>query len=271
MTQEEYYNDESKHGGYVYVTLEEMVNNFMSNFTGDSEILGKVKRSKVIYYMKQGIKNFNFNALKEVKAVELSLNDTLDVILPMDYVNYVRISYVNQETGELMLLSANNSSPQAVSYLQDHTGEVLFDDDGYILEGTSMFSELNDQVKVRQFAPNKSDVTKNSNGTFDINTRSGKIHFSSENPERVIMLEYISDGLEFTNESDIKINKMIEMALYNFVNWQLLDKKLNVQEYIISRAKKNYDTTYRNSKISMMNVNVEETMLLLNGRKKRIK
>jgi hypothetical protein len=32
---EEYYSDESNHGDYVYVTLEEMVNNFIANYTGD--------------------------------------------------------------------------------------------------------------------------------------------------------------------------------------------------------------------------------------------
>jgi hypothetical protein len=42
------------------------------------------------------------NALQEVKAVELELGDTLDITLPPDYVSYVRISYVNPETGELM-------------------------------------------------------------------------------------------------------------------------------------------------------------------------
>jgi hypothetical protein len=39
---EEYYSDESNHGDYVYVTLEEMVNNFIANYTGDGTILGKL-------------------------------------------------------------------------------------------------------------------------------------------------------------------------------------------------------------------------------------
>jgi hypothetical protein len=39
----EYYSDESNHGNYAYVTLEEM-NNFISNYTGDGSILGKTKQ-----------------------------------------------------------------------------------------------------------------------------------------------------------------------------------------------------------------------------------
>jgi hypothetical protein len=36
----------SNHGGYVYVTLEEMVNNFIANYTGDGTILGKLDAQK---------------------------------------------------------------------------------------------------------------------------------------------------------------------------------------------------------------------------------
>lgn len=98
----EYYDDEANHGSYSYVTLEEIVTNFIANYTGDGKILGKAKRSQIIYQFKQGIKKFSINALREVKAVELELGDTLDIILPNDYVNYARISYVNPDTGELI-------------------------------------------------------------------------------------------------------------------------------------------------------------------------
>jgi hypothetical protein len=67
MNHEEYYENEENHGGYVYVTLEEMVNNFIANYTGDGTILG-ARRSKIIYQFKQGIKKFTMNALQEVKG-----------------------------------------------------------------------------------------------------------------------------------------------------------------------------------------------------------
>jgi hypothetical protein len=37
------------------------------------------------------------------------MGDTLDIIMPPDYVNYVRISYVNPDTGELMELSGTKT------------------------------------------------------------------------------------------------------------------------------------------------------------------
>jgi hypothetical protein len=54
---------------------------FISNYTGDGSILGKTKRTKIIYQFKQGIKKFTMNALR-IKAVELEMGDTLDIIMP---------------------------------------------------------------------------------------------------------------------------------------------------------------------------------------------
>lgn len=280
---ETYYSDEANFGTYAYVTLEEMVNNFMLNNTGDSTVLGKVPRSKVIFQMKQGIRNFSFNALKEIKAVELSLNDTLDIVLPPDYCSFVRVSYVNETTGELMVLGQNNKIPQATSYLQDNDGEILFDDDGNILEGSAMVNDINDNLQTASgtltqycFCSDdhtnwKLDTSVNANGTFNINEKLGKIHFSSDNAIRTIVLEYISDGLEFSSESDIRINKMAEQALYHWTNWQLLNNKLNVQEYIIGRAKKNYDTAFKNAKIALMKIRIDDVINLLGNKRKWFK
>jgi hypothetical protein len=280
---QEYYENEDSHGSYVYVTLEEMVNNFISNYTGDGTILGKAKRSKVIYQFKQGIKKFTMNALKEIKAVELELGDTLDIILPPDYVSYARISYVNPDTGELMFLSKNENSPLATAYLQDHDADILFDDDGFILEGSTYFSELNDTVNKRVFEnlPNsnqgsvggnsstnfKLDTTQNANGYFNIDTRAGKIHFSSDNAARVIMLEYVSDGLEYSEESNIKVSKMAENALYNFVNYNLMTPMFGVPMYEKKQAEKMWTSEYKNATIALMDIRIPDVMIFLNAKR----
>jgi hypothetical protein len=279
MNPQEYYEDDVNHGSYVYVSLDEMVINFISNFTGDGTILNKVPRSKILYQFKQGIKKFSTNALREVKKVELELGDTLDITLPPDYVNYARISYVNPDSGELMVLSRNEKMAMATSYLQDHDAEILFDDDGFILEGTTYYSALNDKVGKRVFEGGvgsvhtnfRLDPTQNANGYFNIDTRMGKIHFSSDNASRVIMLEYISDGLEYSNESDIKVSKLAEQALYNYVNYELMKTLFNVPMYEKNEAKKMWFAEYKNAKIAMMDIKISDIMLFLNAKRQWIK
>jgi hypothetical protein len=276
-----YHEDASNHGSYVYVSLDEMVGNFIANYTGDGSILINPSRSKIIYQFKQGIKKFSMNALREVKAIELELGDTLDITLPHDYVNYVRISYVNPESGELMVLSSNDKIPQAVAHLQDHEANLLFDEEGFILEGSTYLSSLNDTVTDEnplgvltenyEYTNFILDPTINANGTFNINTRTGKIHFSSDNAIRVIVLEYISDGLEYGSDAEIKIAKQAEEALYNFVNYELMRNIYGIPMYEKNEAKKMWFASYRNAKIALMNVRISDVMLALNGRVKIIK
>lgn len=289
-----YYENEENHGNYVYVTLESIVNTFLLAQTGDRTVIGGVPRHLVLHWAKKGIQEFTFDALREVKQVELSLGDTLDIILPPDYINYVRISYVNEQTGALMPLSRNNKIALAASYLQDNNAEILFDDDGEILKGTTLHQALIDRptnVNVLPIlscdttcngcsyygsgCPNptmfRADPTRNANGYFQIDTRQGKIHFSSDNASRTIMLEYISDGLEYNSDSDIRVNKLAETALYDYISWNILNNDLNVQEYIVQRAKKKYDTSYRNAKIRLMNLKPNEVIFTLRGRNKYIR
>jgi len=281
MIPQEYYESEVNHGSYVYITLEELVTNFVANYTGDGKILGKSKRSQIIYQFKQGIKKFSINALREVKAVELELGDTLDITLPPDYVNYVRISYVNPDTGELMVLSVNDDMPLATAYLQDHDAAILFDDNGFILEGTTYFTSINDNVTQRNIIgtanlceienPYTFDPARNANGTFHIDTRQGRIHFSSDNASRVLLLEYISDGLEYSNESDIKVTKLAEEALYHYVNYYLMFTLSGVPLYEKNEAKKAWESSYKNAKIALMNIKIPDLMLALNARRKLLK
>ena len=291
----EYYENSDNHGSYAYVTLEEMVINFLDNYVGDGKVLTKAPRRKVVYQFKQGIKKFSMNALREKKVVELELGDTLDIILPPDFINYTRISYVNPQTGELMGLSRNNNIAMGTAYLQDHNADILFDDNGLILEGTTYFAELNDKPNERKFLgyidcgcigdyygfyngyslidePNfRMDPSQNANGYFNIDTRQGKIHFSSENASRVIMLEYISDGLEYSNEGDIKVVKIVEEALYNFVYFELMKTLFGVPLYEKKTAEKSWTASYRNAKIAMMDIKIDDIMLVLNAKRKWIK
>lgn len=294
MNSQEYYENEENHGSYVYITLENLVNNYWQNMVGDSTILGNRKRHQILFWMKKGIQQFTMDALREVKAVELELGDTLDVILPPDYLNYVRVSWVNEKTGDLMPMQMNRNLPLAKAYLQDNLANILFDDNGDVLIGTTAFNEINDHIITANQqnvlgcgtdctgcnyyganCPNpemfRLDTSKNHNGQFNIDTRQGRIHFTSQNASRIIMLEYISDGLEYSNESDVKVNKMAEMALYAYVTWNLSSLQIGVQEYIVNRYKKDFDTKFRNCKIKMMNLKIPEIVQALKERNKWFK
>lgn len=282
----ELYYENPISNSYVYESLEEMIVNFESIYCGDGTQLGSIPRDKIIYWFKKGMQLFSMSALQEKKIVELSLGDTLDVVLPPDYLNYDKIYWVNESTGELMLLGKNPNFPLATSYLQDHEANILFDDNGYILEGTTIFDNLettvhkSDVLACGTFAcsscsyynndcpnPNQKDIYKkaNPNGYFNIDTRQGRIHFSSDNTSRIVMLSYISDGLQYENQDDIKINKMCEQSLFDYANWQLLclSPKTLVAQYEKNYAEKIFNASFNRAKIKMMDINIHDIMRLM--------
>lgn len=138
---------------------------------------------------------------------------------------------------------------------------------------------MNDKVNKRVFEGGEGnessnfqlDATQNANGYFNIDTRAGKIHFSSDNAIRVIMLEYVSDGLEYSNESDIKVSKMAETALYNYVNYNLMTSMFGVPMYEKKQAEKMWTAEYRNAKIALMDIRIPDVMLCLNAKRNWIR
>lgn len=295
MLPSEYYENEENHGSYVYETLENMVNNFMQIYTGDNSLLGITKRSTVLYWFKKGIQQFTFDALREQKSVELELGDALNIILPPDFVQYVKISWLDMQTGALMVMGRNRNITITTSYLQDHNSDILFDNDGGILEGTSATNMINDSLSHRangEIIQNNNSILNNNdyygtsgigsanfrvptvvngNGNFIVDTRKGVIHFGSSVSAKIIVLDYISDGLEYSSDSDIKVNKFAEQALYNWVNWNMLNNRVGVPMYEKSRAKKDYDTSYRNAKIRLMNLNIAEVSQMIKARNTWVK
>src|SRR5690606_13510246 len=94
----------------------------------------------------------------------------------------------------------------------------------------------------------------NYNGWFVIDKRSGTIKFSSQVKGRSVVVEYISDGLEYRDESEVMINKLAEQSIYNYIKWMLLGNKLGVQEYIVHRSKKDYYNSLRTTKARLQNI-----------------
>ena len=137
ITQYQYYENgglapENKNwGSYQYVSLEDIVNNFMLMYYGNHNLINNVERFKVLFHAKRAIQELNYDAFKEIKILELSVCDSLRYVLPSDYVNWVRISLYKD--GLLMPLTENIQTNWASAYLQDNDCRILFDLDGNAL------------------------------------------------------------------------------------------------------------------------------------------
>lgn len=239
--------DGTNWGSYQYVSLYNIVNAFMINYTGDETLLNNVKRHNVIFHAKRAIQELNFDALKMIKVLELTVDSNLKIILPPDFVNWVRIS--QNDGGVLYSLQENRTEMSAKSYLQDNSGNIQFDINNEIIPKTS---ELDNTRISNSYVV--SDFNKPDKPTFRINKTTGVIDFSSEAEGMIIVIEYVSDGMEGGDESLISVNKLAEEYVYNYIKFALLDNKFGVQEYIVQRAKKQASAKLRNARIRLSNI-----------------
>lgn len=280
-------------GSYQYVSLADIVNNFMLMYVGNDKLVNNVDRYNVLFHAKRAVQELNYDALRNIKVIEFELGDDLKMVMPPDYINYVRISMLNN--GVLFPLVENRTPMSATAYLQDNNLDILFDSNGEIITGTSRLDILRQDKQLytgmgpyqgqygyywegdwyfgynfgKRFGLNTEEA--NVNPKFYINKAAGVIDFSTGVENKTIVFEYISDGMENGDDSLITINKLAEEYLYAYIKWALLNNKYGIQEYIINRARREKTATLRNAKIRMSNLHPARLLMTLRGKDKQIK
>ena len=107
------------------------------------------------------------------------------------------------------------------------------------------------------------------NGKFTINERTGTFSFSSDLAGKLIILEYISDGLAV--DLDMKLPKMAEQAMYMHIAYSILSGRANVPEYVVNRFKRDRSSALRTAKIRLSNIKIEEIAQVFRNKSKWIK
>ncbi len=288
--------EEDNWGSYQYVNLIDIVNNFMLMYVGNDKLINNVERYNVLFHAKRGLQELNYDAMKETKIVELTVCDNLRIVLPPDFVNWVRISLYKD--GVLSPLSENIQTNFAKSYLQDNDCRVLFDIDGGVLIGTSSLD--GDRIDGTQKTPYLGDgkmhgrmgynidgnwvfdmplggrmglntETANTNPTFKVDKKSGVVNFSSHMADQTIVIEYVSDGMENGDDAKVNVNKLFEEFIYAYIKYSILSSKFGIQEYIVNRARKEKSALLRNAKLRLSNIHPGRLLMNLRGQNKWIK
>lgn len=285
-------------GSYQYVSLYDIVNNFLLMYSGNHSLVNNEERYKILFHAKRAVQELNYDAFKELKVLELTVDDTLRYILPSDYVNWVRVNLYKD--GYLRPLTENIQVISSLAYLQDQTGKILFDQDGNALSpefseidlqrlaGTKKTIYLNPQSKYNgQYGYNidggwyfdytlgerygLNTETANRNPTFNIDKKAGVIYFNSDMYGQSVILEYISDGMENGNDANISVNKLFEKYVYAYIQYEILNSKLGINEYVINRARKEKSALLRNAKIRISNIHPGRLLMNLRGMDKWLK
>ena len=59
---------EENYGSYAYITLNDIINNFIVAYVGNGKLISDVKRTDVMFHAKRGLQEFSYDILKTVKS-----------------------------------------------------------------------------------------------------------------------------------------------------------------------------------------------------------
>ena len=240
-----------------------------------------------MFHAKRGLQEFSYDTLKCIKSQELTIPPSLSVAIPQDYVNYVKCCWIDEVGAKHIIYPTRVTSNPRELPIQDSDGIPTQDGDGENIESDNSITEERwaamssttdnqpDDYRLPRkdfllgqrygLQPEEAQV----NGTFTINKRLGKFSFSNELVGKLIILEYVSDGLAY--DDDMKIPKMAEQAIYMHIAHGILSGRANVPEYIVNRFKRERFSALRNAKIRLSNIKTEEIAQVLRNKAKWIK
>ncbi len=296
--QEKAYGDavEKNYGSYSYISLDDVINNFLVAYVGTDKLVTSVKRTDVVFHAKRGLQEFSYDTLKSVNKLEVTVPHNLSIPIPQDYVNYVNLYWIDNSGVKHVIMPGNGltTKPTGV-FADDNKGVPIQDSFGNSVETTSITNDrwknnfsnnannqdlLNDTILGLEYYNGYPEFGygqlfgldpqfANANGYFNIDERYNKFSFSSNLVDRIVVLEYISDGL--ATDKDTKIPKMAEEAIYAHILHAILASKINQNEYVIQRLKKERTAKLRNAKIRLSNIKLNEIVQVMRGKSKWIK
>tara|TARA_R100001129_G_scaffold149511_1_gene111437 strand:- start:2108 stop:2806 length:699 start_codon:yes stop_codon:yes gene_type:complete len=231
----------------------------------------------------RAIQELSYDVFRSIKSQEIEVPPSLTMILPQDYVNYVKIVRSDSNGIERVLYpTGKTSNPFAIT--QDTDGVYQYTNSSLTEQDPSdTWTNYQDQTEVDPYSDDSTDLEidnrgrrygldpqySQSNGTFYIDYTRGMIHFGSTLAGETITLKYISDGLG--TDGEMIVHKFCEEAIYKWISYGILSTRINVPEYAVLRYKKEKFAETRKAKIRLSNIKMEEFTQILKGLSKPIK
>ena len=295
QTDEQYYlgpdgqwdSGDENYGSYQFISIKDIINNFLISYVGEDKIISKIKRTDIAFHAQRGIQELSFDVLPSIKSQEIEIGPSLSFILPKDYVNYVKITWVDSAGIERIVYPAiRTSNPYPI--IQDNDFNYTFDSAGEVIAGNESETQKKFQTTNRNTQADNSNIDNldlinngywgrrygltpaqaQSNGVFYIDPLKGIIFFDSSFANKIVTLKYISDGLD---SDDMTVHKFAEEAIYKYIAHAVLATRANTPEYLVMRFKKEVRAAKRNAKLRLSNIKIEEIAQVMRNKSKIIK
>ena len=303
----QYYADGGTHGSYARISLQEIIDSFSATYIGENKLCDSVLLADVTFHAIRGLQELSYDTLRTTKDWEVVVPSTLVMVMPVDYVNYVKVSWSDGNGIERTLYpTSKTSNPRDITPTLTDNGAFAADSSAYtnaVGTDTDLTSdEISDtwanynSQSVNEIGNTNADQIDDeygnlvggrygidpqhaqANGTFFIDEEQGKFHFSSNLAGKTLVLRYLSDGVISTSGSSSTINlagsylpKLAEEAIYKHILYGVLLARKDSPAGLLAQIKKERFAETRKAKLRLSNIKLEELTQILRGSSKQIK
>ena len=148
-THKKYYQA-GDHGNYQFTSLDNIISQFEIAYVGENKIIPKINRVDIAFHAQRALQELSFDTLKSCKSYQIDVPPSLKMILPHDYVNYTKVSWVD---------GAGIKHPLYYTHDTNNPFQIAQEDDG-----SYSFPLENEEVVDGDFAAGNFDAWMKSQG-----------------------------------------------------------------------------------------------------------
>tara|TARA_R100001463_G_scaffold63043_1_gene115984 strand:- start:312 stop:1658 length:1347 start_codon:yes stop_codon:yes gene_type:complete len=109
---------------YQLRSLKTIIDQFIVAYVGEEKLIPKAKRIDVSFHAQRAMAELSFDTFKSWKAMEFVLPSSLSMFVPNDYVNYTKISWVD-DSGIKHPIYPTSKTSNPKKYFQNDDGEFI--------------------------------------------------------------------------------------------------------------------------------------------------
>ena len=134
----DYYERGEFHGSYQFSRLSDIIDHFMVVYVGEDKIIPKVKKTDVAFHAQRTMQELSFDTFGFNKAQEITVPGSLKMTLPIDYVNYTKVSWVDS-SGIKHIIYPESKTSNPKNFSQNEDGDYIVDPLATMTAGSNIY------------------------------------------------------------------------------------------------------------------------------------
>jgi hypothetical protein len=119
QSEQSYYSG-SSFGNYQFISITDIIDNFMATYVGEDKLLPKTNKADVSFHAHRALQELSFDTFKSCKSQEIEVPANLTMPLPQDYINYVKLTWSDDSGIEHIIYpTSKTSNPKPIEQNSD--------------------------------------------------------------------------------------------------------------------------------------------------------